>query len=157
MPSVRIPFMVSGLAELGDRLVVLFDGQCVLCNRTMRWFLRRDRRDRLRFAAFEAAGWGQVLARRGISLENVEAGPSTIFVVRGLGGGSEEILVRSDAALAILRELPRPWPAVAAAVRLIPRPIRDLVYRVVARLRNRIWGRLKICPLPTAEERDRFL
>jgi len=149
--------MVSGLTEPGDRLVVLFDGHCVLCNGTVRWFLRRDRRDRLRFAAFDAADWGDLLARHGICVANVAAGPSTVFVVRGFGGEREEVLVRSDAALAMLRELPQPWPAVAALLWIIPRPVRDLGYWLIAHWRYRIWGRLESCPIPTAEERERFL
>jgi predicted DCC family thiol-disulfide oxidoreductase YuxK len=157
MHSARIPMMVSGLTEPGDRLVVLFDGHCVLCNGAVRWFLRRDRRDRLRFAPFEAAGWGELRARHGICVANVAAGPSTVFVVRGLGCEREEVLVRSDAALAMLHELPRPWPAIAALLRIIPHPVRDLLYRLIAHWRYRIWGRLESCPLPTAEERGRFL
>jgi len=149
--------VVSGSPHFGDRLVVLFDGHCALCDGTVRWFLRRDRRDRLRFAAFEAAGWGELLARHGIGVADVVAGPSTIFVVRGYSGPSEEILDRSDAALAMLSELPRPWPAVAATLRIIPRPLLDLAYRLIAHWRYRIWGRLESCPLPTSEERGRFL
>ncbi|MGD0940721.1 MAG: DCC1-like thiol-disulfide oxidoreductase family protein [Terracidiphilus sp.] len=148
---------MSGFRDPGDRLVVLFDGHCVLCNRTVRWFLRRDRGDRLRFAAFEAEGWGEALARHGISVADVPAGPETIFVVRNFEGAAEEVLIRSNAALAALRELPRPWPAIAATLRLIPRPVRDVVYRLVARWRNRIWGRLESCPIPAPEERERFL
>jgi predicted DCC family thiol-disulfide oxidoreductase YuxK len=149
--------MVSGLDKLGDRFVVLFDGHCVLCNGVVRWFLRRDRRDRLRFVASDAARVAGFLARHGIVALNPEAAPSTILVVRDFGGAEEEILVRSDAALAMLRELPRPWPAVAAALRLIPRPMRNVGYRLIARWRYRIWGRLESCPLPTVEERTRFL
>jgi len=59
--------------------------------------------------------------------------------------------------LTLLRELPSPWPAAAAALRLVPRPLRALGYRLVARWRYRIWGRLESCPLPTTEERERFL
>jgi predicted DCC family thiol-disulfide oxidoreductase YuxK len=149
--------MVSGITELGGRLVVLFDGHCALCNGAVRWFLRRDGRDRLRFAAFEAASWAEKLARHGINVASVEAAPNTILVIRDLGGAKEEVLVRSDAALAMLRELPRPWPAVAAALKIIPRPVRDLGYRLIARWRYRIWGRLESCAIPTAEERTRFL
>ncbi|MGA3136346.1 MAG: DCC1-like thiol-disulfide oxidoreductase family protein [Terracidiphilus sp.] len=67
------------------------------------------------------------------------------------------MLGRSDAVLALLGELPRPWPAVGVALGWIPRPLRDLGYRVIARWRYRIWGRLEICPVPTDEERVRFL
>ena len=47
--------IVSGLVEIGGRLLVVFDGRCGFCNRAVRWFLRRDRRDRLRFVASESA------------------------------------------------------------------------------------------------------
>jgi predicted DCC family thiol-disulfide oxidoreductase YuxK len=73
------------------------------------------------------------------------------------GGPAERVLARSEAVLALLAELPRPWPAVAAALGWIPRPLRDLGYRLIARWRYRIWGRLESCPVPTAEERKRFL
>jgi predicted DCC family thiol-disulfide oxidoreductase YuxK len=67
------------------------------------------------------------------------------------------VLVRSNAVLALLGELPQPWPSVAAALGWIPRPLRDLGYRLIACWRYRIWGRLESCPLPTPEERVRFL
>jgi predicted DCC family thiol-disulfide oxidoreductase YuxK len=57
----------------------------------------------------------------------------------------------------MLAELPRPWPAVAVAIRLFPRPLRDLGYHLVARWRYRLWGRLETCPIPTVAERERFL
>jgi predicted DCC family thiol-disulfide oxidoreductase YuxK len=148
---------VSSDPKLGNRLLVIFDGHCVLCNGAVRWFLRHDRRDRLRFAASESMNLAALLARHNIAAANAEAGPNTILVVRDFNGPAEEIRLRSDAALAMLRELPQPWPAVAASLRLIPRPLRDLGYRIVAGLRTRIWGRLESCPIPTAEESKRFL
>jgi predicted DCC family thiol-disulfide oxidoreductase YuxK len=149
--------VVSGSPQIGDRLVVLFDGHCALCNGTVRWFLRHDRRDRLRFAASESVDLAALLARHSIAVQNAQAGPNTILVVRNFGAAAEEILVRSDAVLAMVGELPWPWPKVAAAIRLIPQPLRDLAYRLIARWRYRIWGRLASCPLPTAEERTRLL
>ncbi len=149
--------MVSSFRELDGRLVVIFDGHCGLCNRAVRWFLRRDRNDRLRFAASESAKVAGIVARSGVETPGTKTGPGTILVVRDAGGLVECIVVRSDAVLEILRELPRPWPAVAATLRLIPRPVCDLGYRLIARWRTRIWGRLENCPLPTTEERDRFL
>ncbi|MGB7547597.1 MAG: DCC1-like thiol-disulfide oxidoreductase family protein [Terracidiphilus sp.] len=161
---------MGDVQNFGGRLVVLFDGRCGLCNRSVRWLLRRDRGDRLRFVASESAKGAELVARLGFA----EAGPDelgpklsrgnlpgtvpdTILVVRDLGGPAERILGRSDAVVALLAELPGPWPAVAAALGWIPRPLRDLGYRLVARCRYRIWGRLEKCPVPTSEERKRFL
>ena len=148
---------MSSLPELGDRLLVIFDGHCVLCNGAVRWFLRHDRRDRLRFAASESINLAALLARHRSAIANAEDGPNTILVIRDFNGPAEEIHLRSSAVLAMLRELPQPWPTVAAALRLIPRSLRDLVYRLIASSRTRLWGRLENCPIPTDEERNRFL
>jgi predicted DCC family thiol-disulfide oxidoreductase YuxK len=59
--------------------------------------------------------------------------------------------------MALLAELPRPWPWVATGLRWIPLPLRDSGYRLVARWRYRLWGRLESCPVPTPEQRERFL
>jgi predicted DCC family thiol-disulfide oxidoreductase YuxK len=149
--------MMSGHPQLGGRLLVIFDGHCALCNGLVRWLLRRDRLDHLRFAAFDSAKVSGLLARYGIGSLGSIVEPSTILVLRDFNGPAEQLLVRSDAALAVLSELPKPWPAVAAALRLIPRRVRDLAYWLVARWRYRIWGRLESCPFPSLEERDRFL
>jgi predicted DCC family thiol-disulfide oxidoreductase YuxK len=148
---------VSELDGIGDHLLVVFDGHCGLCNRSVRWFLRHDRRERLRFVASESARVAGLLARQSIDVPDSELGPGTILVVHDPGGPAERILVRSEAVLALLGELPQPWPAVGVTLGWIPRPVRDLGYRLVARWRYRIWGRLESCPVPTDEERARFL
>jgi predicted DCC family thiol-disulfide oxidoreductase YuxK len=56
---------VNSFEELGGRLLVIFDGQCGFCNRSVRWFLRRDRRDRLRFVASDSPKVAELLARHG--------------------------------------------------------------------------------------------
>ena len=148
---------MSNLQNLGGRLLVIFDGHCGLCNRSVRWFLVRDRLDRLRFVPSESPKVAGLLEGHGVEGSSVVSGPNTILVVRDPGGQEEILLVRSEGVLAMLDELPRPWPAVAKVLRWIPRPLRDLGYRVIARTRYRIWGRVQSCPIPTPEERVRFL
>ena len=153
---------MSELSKIGDRLLVIFDGHCGFCNRSIRWFLRRDRLDRLRFIPSESPKVADLFARRRISetkdgLGSSRFAPSTILVVTNPDAPVEQVLVRSDAAIAMLRQLPSPWPAVAAVLGWVPRPLRDLGYGLVARYRYRIWGRLETCPIPTARERERFL
>jgi predicted DCC family thiol-disulfide oxidoreductase YuxK len=153
----RIRLSVSDLDDMGGRVLVIFDGHCGLCNGSVRWFLVRDRKDRLRFVPSESPKVAEILRRHGANLAADPAGPDTILVVRDPGGPRERLLERSDGVMAMLEELPRPWPAVAKVLRWIPRGLRDFVYRLVAGWRYRIWGRLESCPLPTAEERGRFL
>ncbi len=143
---------MSEFLQLDARLLVLFDGRCGFCNASIRWFLRRDRRDRLRFAPSDDPRVAGILA-----LHHIAPDPSSILVVSNAGTPLEQILTRSNAAIAMLAALPQPWPAIAAALRLIPRPLRDRGYRLIARNRYRIAGRLESCPIPTAAERARFL
>ena len=154
---VRISLIVNHIAELGGRLLVIFDGHCGLCNRTVRWLARRDSQDRLRFVASESPKVAGLLARQGIGAPDAKIGPATILVVRDAGGPAEQVLVRSEAVLALLAELLCPWPTVAAALGLVPHPILDLGYRLVTHWRYRIWGRLESCPAPTAGHEQRFL
>lgn len=148
---------MESFPELGDRLLVIFDGQCGFCNRTVRWFLRRDHHDRLRFAPSSSPKVAEFLARTCEHAPQFALTSNTILVIRNSGPSSEQILVRSDAAVALLTVLPNPWPAIAKAFQWIPRPLRDLGYRIIARWRYRIWGRFDICPIPTPQERARFL
>jgi predicted DCC family thiol-disulfide oxidoreductase YuxK len=99
---------VSEVDQIGDRLLVVFDGHCVLCNRAVRWFLRRDRRDRLRFVAFKSTKVAELLARHGIGMEDSGSEPGSILVVEDGERPTEKLLVRSDAVVAMLSELPRP-------------------------------------------------
>jgi len=143
--------------DIGGRLLVVFDGRCGFCNHSVRWLLRRDRRDRLRFVASESERVVGMLARHAVDVAGNADGPGSIVVVRDAGGVKERVLVGSDAVVALLRELPRPWTWVGMTLKWIPRPVRDMGYGLVARWRYRIWGRLESCPVPTAEERGRFL
>jgi predicted DCC family thiol-disulfide oxidoreductase YuxK len=144
------------LNELGGRLLVVFDGHCGFCNGWVRWLLRRDRHDRLRFAASSSPAVAPLLAQHAELLEPGGV-PSTMLAFRNPLEAGEQPLTRFAATLALLRELPRPWPAVAAALRWIPSFLSDPLYRMVARWRYRIWGRLESCPIPAAEDRARFL
>jgi predicted DCC family thiol-disulfide oxidoreductase YuxK len=152
-----ISISVSGLDKIGDRLLVVYDGHCGFCNGFVRWLLRRDRRDRLRFVASESPKVAGLLARHGMGVTDFVSGPDTILVVRDPDGPAERVFVRSAAALEMFGELPRPWPVVAAILRWVPGFLSDSLYRLVARWRYRIWGRLESCPIPTADERARFL
>ena len=118
--------------------------------------LKRDRKDRLRFAPSSSPIVREILARHGIG-NAIADGADTILVLRRVDTPLEELLVRSNAVLACLRVLPQPWPAVAAMARLVPRPVRESMYRLVARWRYRIWGRYASCPIATSEERRHFL
>jgi predicted DCC family thiol-disulfide oxidoreductase YuxK len=141
---------------IGNRLLVVFDGYCGLCNGLVRWLLCRDKQDRLRFAASASPAVAQLIERHAELLEP-NGIPRTVLVFRNPLQADEQLWVRFKGTLVVLRELPEPWPTIASALGWIPDFISDPIYRLNARWRYRIWGRVESCPLPTAEERAKFL
>ena len=131
----------------GEPDLIVFDGECVLCSRTAQFVLKRDKARRFRFTTAQG-GTGQRLYRElGLEADAFE----TMIVVRG-----GRALTESDAALAIASGLGWPWRA-AAAARIVPRPLRDAAYRLVARNRYRWFGRRDSCWVPDEGMRDRIV
>jgi len=132
--------------------VLLFDGLCGFCDRTVQLVLRFDRRGVMRFAPLEGEFASEVLDRHA-GLRDVD---SLILVDPPADGAPEHVRVRSEAVLALASYLGGPW-RVLAVFRLVPRPLRDWAYDVFARHRYRVFGRYPSCPLPPPETRARFL
>ena len=133
--------------------ILLYDGVCGLCNRLVQFILRRDRDTVFRFASLQSALATTILDRHGVKAADLD----TVYVVLNYDEPDESLLERSDAVVFVLKQLGPFWRACAAVSRLLPRPIRDWKYRLVARHRYRIFGRYDTCPLPTEKTRARFL
>ena len=134
--------------ESGTGAVVLYDGNCGLCDGLVRWLLDRDRKDRLKYASLQSDAAGRLLTQRGVELAAL---PDSVVLVDEAG-----VHVRSAAALGIAGLLGYPWRA-SGVFRVVPRPLRDWVYDVVARNRKRWFGTVETCIMPTPELRERFL
>ena len=131
--------------------VLLYDGACGLCGTTVRLVLRHDRRRTLRFAALGSAYAGRVVARH----PELADADSMVWVEPPGAGRPERVLVRSAAALRVASYLGGPWRLLLVA-RVVPRPLRDATYDLVAQHRHRFPGG-EACVVPTPEERARFL
>lgn len=127
--------------------LIFFDGVCGFCTRGVQTLFRLDRQGRLHFAPLQSELGRQVCLENGLDPELFD----TFIYARP----DQPILVRSDAALAIAVTLGFPW-SLLAVFRLVPRPLRDAVYNVIARNRFRFFGRRETCHLPTPAERARF-
>ena len=129
--------------------VVLFDGDCGFCSAAVRWTVERDPLARLRFAPLRSAA-----ARRAVALADpdtdFDALPDALVLVdRGVHTGSTGVL-------RMARHLRPPYPALALAL-IVPRPLRDAAYRVLARNRHRWFGHAGECPLPPPDLASRLL
>ena len=126
--------------------VILYDGECGLCDRLVQWVLPRDRAGRFHFAALQS-DWAQRELRR-------HKLPTTDFDSMVLLDG-ERVYLRSTAALRVLRGLPR-WTWAYAFI-VVPTGLRDLVYTWIARRRKRWFPPPAACGVPKPEWRERFV
>ncbi len=133
-----------------QRPVILFDGVCNLCNSTVQWVIERDKEGRFDFASLQSD-----VARRELGkvmdTKEIDALPDSIVLL-----DSDGVHVRSAAALRILRGLGS-WFLLLRLGVVLPGPIRDAIYDMVARNRYRWFGRRDTCMIPTPDIAARFL
>jgi predicted DCC family thiol-disulfide oxidoreductase YuxK len=148
--------MSSNAKEISGGPVLLFDGECGLCNRAVRFLLTIDRRHVLRFATLQSAPGQAWLMAHGMPVDDF----SSLVLIRDWegrgGGGPGSYALRTDALVAAL-EACGGIGRVLAWIRHVPRAWRDAAYRLVARTRYRIFGVWKDRPLPRPEMRERFI
>lgn len=127
--------------------VLLYDGTCGLCHRSVRFILRHERDHELQFAPLQ----GETAAALRARLEGIPEALESVVLV-----DDDRVRLRSKAFLYTARHLRAPWRW-AYGVRWLPAFLLDLGYRVIAAIRYRVWGRAELCDLPAPEHRARFL
>lgn len=127
-------------------LIVIFDGDCLFCQRSVRFIHRHDPTNAFRFASRQSAAGGRLLGQVGIGLA-----PNSMVLIDEAG-----TWLRSDAVLRIAARLGRPW-SLARVFLVVPRLVRDAAYAVVAAIRYRLSGFLPACELPDAALRAKIL
>jgi len=127
--------------------VIVFDAECVLCSANAQFVLRYDRKGLFRLASMQGEAGAAFYRRFGID----PVAPETLIVVAG-----DTALRDSAAVFAIWSGLGWPWRALTI-LRAIPRPIRDGMYRFIARNRYRLFGKRQSCWVPNADYADRIL
>ena len=125
--------------------VLLFDGVCNLCNGVVQFVLTHDSKSAVHFASQQSAYGQRAMLERGL------AGIEGVVLIDG-----ERVYTHSDAALRLLSYLPAPLNWVSN-LRVIPKALREVVYRFVARNRYRLFGKRQACMMPRPEWKARFL
>lgn len=134
--------------------VLLFDGECGLCNRLVRILLWLDRGGRLRFAPLQGLAAQTYLRVVGLPTEDFE---TLVFVPEWDRREGKSFLLRTDGVIAVLRAAGGPAGILAGVLAVFPAGWRDAGYRLVARCRHWIFGRWLARPLARPEWGARFL
>jgi predicted DCC family thiol-disulfide oxidoreductase YuxK len=123
-----------------NKIILLFDGVCNLCNGFVQFIVKRDPHFKFQFASLQSS-----IAQKLLLLQHqLDKHPLDSLVVIHNG----RAMIESDAALYILRNMPFPWNFFSLGY-IMPRFLRDGIYRWVARNRYKMLGKRESCMLPS--------
>ena len=132
---------------MANHPIIVFDAQCVLCSASAQFVLKYDQQGLFRLTSIQGDVGAALCRRFGIDPTR----PETMLLVEG-----DHVRRESDAVLTICSRLGWPWKALAI-LRLVPTPVRDFLYLLIARNRYRLFGRRETCWLPRADQAERIL
>ena len=130
--------------------ILFYDGDCGFCSGAVRFVRNRDHAALFRFAPLQGPLAATLLPRFGADPGQLD----TLLVLADLGGPGERLLRRGGAVLLVLDSLGGWWRRLGRLLRLVPRPVLDLGYRLVARVRHRLGGAARRCAI-SASRRER--
>lgn len=128
-------------------LIILFDGVCNLCNGFVQFVIKRDPHAKFKFGTLQSNKAIELLIPHHINPEELN---SVIFIE------NNKVYTQSDAAIKIAQHLGSAWP-LAASLLIIPKFIRNAVYRFIAKNRYRWFGKKMQCMVPSPDLKSRFL
>ncbi len=135
MFNKQIPFKRCSYSMVHLSYIILYDSSCNLCQKSVRFIKRYDKRQLFSFMPFGSNDAGLIVSRYGVSKQYKE---SMVFVLKG------KVYTKSTAALLICWHLSGFWPILSIFL-LIPTPIRDFFYDIIARNRYRWFGKCESC------------
>ena len=127
--------------------IILFDGVCNFCNRTINIILKYDKDAYFQFAASQSNAAMGIMQAFGLE-ENAIA--SVILI------DQEKVYTKTDAVIQIAKHLSG-WPNLFRLLKFIPKPMRDFAYDLIAKNRYALFGKMEKCRIPVASMRHRFL
>ena len=139
--------MYVSLKTLEPKYLLLFDGYCNLCNSTVNRLLRFDRRKRITFVSLQSDAGMKLIAK--YQLENLY--DKTVILI-----ANEKLYHHSTAIIHLFKILGGGWKILCALI-VIPGPVRDFFYSLIARNRLKWFGRRESCRVPTRDELNHFI
>lgn len=127
--------------------IILFDGVCNLCNSSVNFIIDRDKNNKFKFAALQSETGQKFLEKFSLNASEFD---SVILI------DDNKFYTKSTAALKIAKEFPSLWKLFYAFI-IIPAPLRNVLYDLVAKNRYRLFGKKDSCRMPTPELKEKFL
>ena len=131
-----------------DKKIILFDGVCTLCNRSVHYVIKHDKKDVFRFVALQSELGQKILKHIGIANKNID---SIVLFQIGI-----VYYYKSTAIIEITKSL-QGFLNYGLLFRMLPTPLRDIVYDYIAKNRFNWFGKNDSCMIPTPDLKAKFL
>lgn len=125
----------------------MFDGVCNLCNGFVNFLIVRDKQNKFQFGSLQSPVVADLLRKHNFLTNDL----STVILLE-----EGKLYYQSTAVLRILRQMGGAWPLLYAFI-IIPKPLRDFIYNMIAKHRYKLFGRQDACMIPTPELRAKFV
>jgi predicted DCC family thiol-disulfide oxidoreductase YuxK len=135
------------MINLKNKKIILFDGVCNLCNSSVHFIIKKDKKKQFLFTSLQSDAARDILLQ--FQLKNSEL-DSILLIENG------QVYQKSDAILKIVKHLNGIWKMCYGFI-ILPKFIRDYVYIIIAKNRYRWFGKREVCMIPTKELEMRFL
>lgn len=133
--------------EVGNKPLLLFDGVCNLCNGAVNFILDKDEHKSMVFASLQSALGQKILKQHQLPENDFKS----MILLKG-----DKIFLKSNAVLEVVKYLPRGWKLLYV-FKIIPRFIRDWIYKIISLNRYKWFGKKDQCRLPTSDIANRFI
>jgi predicted DCC family thiol-disulfide oxidoreductase YuxK len=130
-----------------DKKIILFDGVCNLCNYTVQFVLKRDKKNQFLFGSLQGKYGQEILTKNHLPTDSFNS-----FMLLE----EDRLYTRSSGALRMLKHLGGGWGLLYAFI-IVPEFIRDAVYNLIAKNRYKWFGKKEECWVPTPAYKARFL
>jgi len=127
--------------------IILFDGVCNFCNASVNFIMQRDPKGIFHFAPLQSLTGQNLMKKLGLSTDDLD----TMVLIDG-----DKHYTRSSAGLRIAARLNGLWPIFAAFL-IVPKFLRDWIYKIIAKNRYRWWGKRETCMVPEPGMKERFI
>jgi predicted DCC family thiol-disulfide oxidoreductase YuxK len=127
--------------------IILFDGVCNLCNWSVQFIIKRDKKAAFKFASIQSKVGQLLLKQKNINSQECD---SIVYIK------DERYFLRSSAVLEILKDIGGKWKLFYGFI-AIPRFIRDSIYNLIAKSRYKLFGKRSECAVPSEALKNRFL
>jgi predicted DCC family thiol-disulfide oxidoreductase YuxK len=141
-----VPCYKSNGITMENDPIILFDGCCNLCSRSVQFIINHDSERLFKFVPLQSKPGESLIAKVGKNSDPLES----MILIEG-----SRSLMKSDAIIRIFQQLPGKW-AYLSHISIIPKPIRDKIYDLIARYRHKWFGQQTSCPHPFHEDIDKF-